>query len=76
MTDPATSPGAESGGDRDSASVHDAPGPAAPPGVEAGEWDDYEGPGAWGAWAIGLLLFLFVVGVVATIHSAVVTLGG
>lgn len=46
------------------------------PGAGGGEPAGYEGPGAWGGWAIGLMLFLFVLGAVATVHSFLVTLGG
>lgn len=46
------------------------------PAAGADEWADYEGPGAWGAWAIGLMLALFVIGALATVHATVVTFGG
>jgi hypothetical protein len=46
------------------------------PAAGGDEWADYEGPGAWGSWAIGLLLALFVIGAVATVHSILVTFGG
>lgn len=37
--------------------------------------DEYDGPGAWGAWAMGLLLALFLLATGATVHSLLVTLG-
>lgn len=46
------------------------------PDTETGAWDDYEGSGAWGTWALGLLLALFLLSAAATVHSIVVTLGG
>lgn len=36
----------------------------------------YDGPGAWGAAAIWLLVGLFVLGTALTVHSIVVTFGG
>lgn len=35
----------------------------------------YEGPGAWGFWALALLTVLFVLATGATVHSIIVTLG-
>lgn len=37
---------------------------------------EYEGPGAWGAWALALLGGLFLLATAATVHSVIVTLGG
>lgn len=42
---------------------------------EVGE-TEYDGPGAWGAWALGLLAALFLIATGATVHSIIVTLGG
>lgn len=45
-------------------------------GAAGGEgFEEYEGPGAWGSWAIGLLLALFLLATGATVHSLLVTLG-
>lgn len=37
---------------------------------------DYAGPGAWGTWAMVLLIGLFLIAAGATVHSMIVTLGG
>lgn len=44
--------------------------------TEDDRWADYEGPGAWGTWALVLLVVLFVLAAGATVHSMVVTFTG
>lgn len=67
------SDGSPSTGDPGSAS---ASGPAGSPDTQPGDWADYEGPGAWGTWALALLLGLFLLSAAATVHSIVVTFTG
>lgn len=48
-----------------------------PGAATAGEGDapvGYEGPGAWGTWAMILLVVLFLVATGATVHSILATL--
>lgn len=46
------------------------------PDAETAARDGYEGSGAWGTWALGLLLALFLLSAAATVHSIVVTFTG
>lgn len=51
------------------------PEPAADPSSPAGNYGDYEGPGAWGPAALWLLGTLFALSAAATVHSILVTFG-
>lgn len=48
----------------------------AAPDVAGAEGNGYEGSGAWGTWALGLLLVLFLLAAGATVHSIVITFTG
>ncbi len=61
-------------GDRDRTQPEPAE-PAADTSSPAGNYGDYEGPGAWGPAALWLLGTLFALSAAATVHSILVTFG-